>query len=98
MKMKIIALIAVGFSCVGQERPLVVTAGKLFDGTGAVRHNSAIVVSDGRIQAVGPKGQVRAPEGAEYVDAAGKFVMPGLIDMHFHFNVRQDPRVSPWLP
>ena len=41
---------------------------------------------DGRITAVGPSGRVAVPPGATIVNAAGKTVMPGLWDMHAHFE------------
>lgn len=43
-----------------------------------------VVVRDGRIAEVGPAGRVRVPEGATRIDAAGKFLIPGLAEMHAH--------------
>ena len=43
-----------------------------------------VVVRDGRIAEVGPAGRVRVPEGATRIDAAGKFLIPGLSEMHAH--------------
>lgn len=43
-----------------------------------------VVVQDGRIVAVGPSRSVRVPRGARRVDARGKFLMPGLSEMHAH--------------
>ena len=43
-----------------------------------------VVVSEGRIAAMGPSGEVRAPRGAEIVDGLGKFLMPGFTEMHAH--------------
>jgi len=43
-----------------------------------------IVVTDNRITAIGPSGQVRIPAGAVVRDVAGKTVMPGLVDIHAH--------------
>src|SRR5262249_42947739 len=44
-----------------------------------------IVVTDDRIAAVGPKGSVKAPEGAKVVDVAGTTIVPGFIDTHAHW-------------
>jgi len=48
--------------------------------------DGTVVVVDGRITAAGPSARVRIPEGAVVVDAKGKTVMPGLWDMHAHFE------------
>ena len=77
---------------------LVVEGGTLFDGTGAVRRDAAIVIRGTRIEEVGTAGRVTVPAGARRLDVRGKFVLPGLVDGHFHFNERSDPKVSPWLP
>jgi len=46
--------------------------------------NATIVVENGQFTAVGPSGQVMAPEGAAHVDLTGKTVMPAIIDTHKH--------------
>lgn len=43
-----------------------------------------IVVTDNRITAIGPKGKVTIPAGANVVDVTGKTIMPGLVDAHAH--------------
>ena len=43
-----------------------------------------VVVRDGRILSVGPAGRTSIPAGAQRVDGAGKYLMPGLSDMHVH--------------
>jgi imidazolonepropionase-like amidohydrolase len=69
----------------------------LIDGTGKPPvPNAALVVTDGRIVFAGPKAGIKAPAGAERIDLAGKYVMPGIIDLHVHLgNVKglvQDPK------
>ncbi len=66
--------------------PRVILGGTLIDGTGGppVR-DSAIVIDDEWIVAVGKRGEVEIPEGAELIDATGRTVLPGLIDAHMHF-------------
>jgi hypothetical protein len=46
--------------------------------------NQTVVVRDGRIAAVGPAGRVPVPAGALRVDSRGKYLMPGLAEMHGH--------------
>lgn len=46
--------------------------------------DATIVIRDGRIVEVGPSRSTRVPEGARRIDGRGKFVIPGLADMHTH--------------
>jgi imidazolonepropionase-like amidohydrolase len=48
--------------------------------------NGVVVIQDGKIRAVGPQGSVSIPSGATIVNASGKYVLPGLIDMHVHYR------------
>jgi imidazolonepropionase-like amidohydrolase len=71
----------------GEGAATVLTNFTLIDGTGApAAPNSALVLRDGRIAWVGPASQLEAPAGAETVDLAGKYVTPGLIDLHVHLG------------
>lgn len=46
-----------------------------------------VVVSDGRIAAIGASSEVGVPAGAQRIDGRGRFLIPGLVDMHVHlFN------------
>jgi imidazolonepropionase-like amidohydrolase len=53
---------------------------------GRVERDRAILVRDGRIEAVGAAGSIPVPEGALSVDGRGAWVTPGLIDMHVHMR------------
>jgi imidazolonepropionase-like amidohydrolase len=53
---------------------------------GPPRDNVTIVVQGDRITAVDPSAKSQVPAGAQVVDARGKFVMPGLWDMHVHLS------------
>jgi len=65
--------------------PLVFRGVDLFDAdAAAIRPGTTVVVSGGRITAVGPDGSVALPEGAEIVEGRGKTLLPGLWDMHVH--------------
>ncbi|RPH37217.1 amidohydrolase, partial [bacterium] len=46
--------------------------------------DATIVVDRNRIAAIGPKGSVTVPRGAKVVDVAGRYIMPGIIDVHAH--------------
>lgn len=54
---------------------------------GTIEHGS-ILIRDGKIAAVGQS--VKAPDGAQVIDAAGQYVMPGIIDCHSHIAVDGD--------
>lgn len=61
----------------------------LIDGAGGTPvANATMVVRDGRISAIG--AGVAAPAGAEVVNLAGKFVIPGLVNSHGHVNTPAD--------
>ncbi|MGC2194680.1 MAG: amidohydrolase family protein [Terriglobales bacterium] len=51
---------------------------------GGLQPDMTVVIQGDRITAVGPSGKHPAPKGAHIVDATGKFLIPGLWDMHVH--------------
>ena len=59
----------------------------LIDGTGRTPLSGAAMVIDaGRITWVGPAAQLKTPTGAESLDLSGKYVMPGIINLHGHLG------------
>jgi len=65
-----------------------IRCGTLFDATGAPPLRDALViVTDGRIAAVGPAATTPIPPGAAILDLSDRFVMPGLIDCHSHASI-----------
>ena len=52
--------------------------------------NQTIIVRDGLIETIGDSDQVNIPENAVIVDGKGKYLMPGLIDMHVHIESEND--------
>jgi imidazolonepropionase-like amidohydrolase len=48
--------------------------------------HATVVTEKGRIAAVAPMRAVRVPKGARRIDGRGKFLMPGLADMHVHLS------------
>jgi len=51
-----------------------------------VIEDGVIVVRDDRIEAVGPRGSVTVPEGAEVLDVSGRTIVPGYVDTHAHLR------------
>ena len=77
--------VAVSSQAALQTSTIVLEGAWLFAADGrAPIEDSAILVEDGRISAVGRRGTVRAPAGAARVDLTGTFVIPALIDAHSH--------------
>lgn len=68
-----------------ESRALAFTHVTVIDATGAAaRPDMTVVIAGERIAAVGES--VRIPEGARVIDAGGKFLIPGLWDMHTHLS------------
>lgn len=68
-----------------QTPPLVITHVTIIDATGAPpKPDQTVVVVAGRIHELGNSSRVRVPRGAQVLDATGKFLIPGLWDMHVH--------------
>src|SRR5580658_2280646 len=66
---------------------IALVGGTLIDGTGRDPvPDSVVVIERGRIIDAGPKSRVKIPSGAQSVDARGKTILPGLWDMHAHFE------------
>jgi imidazolonepropionase-like amidohydrolase len=64
---------------------LAIVGATLIDGTGAAAVPDAVIVIDGaKIVAVGPKAKVPVPADARQINAAGKFIVPGLMDANVH--------------
>jgi imidazolonepropionase-like amidohydrolase len=69
------------------DGPVAYVNARLIDGTGAPAVPDAVVVIDGgKILAAGPRAKVTVPAGARTIDAAGNTLVPGLWDMHAHFE------------
>jgi imidazolonepropionase-like amidohydrolase/Tol biopolymer transport system component len=49
-----------------------------------VLEDGTLVVTGNRIAAVGPRGRVSVPAGATVIDAAGRTIVPGIVDCHWH--------------
>lgn len=50
----------------------------------AAAARATVVVRDGKIAEIGPPERIRIPEGATAVDGTGKYLIPGLFEMHAH--------------
>lgn len=100
--MRILSALLLLFVWLGQLAPqssqlpsatvLAVTGVTVIDMTGALpRREMTVVISGDRIIALGTTGKVRIPRTAQVVDGRGKFLIPGLWDMHVHLLKDRTP-------
>src|SRR4029450_12978721 len=65
----------------------VIDGARILDGNGgAPIENGRLVIENGRITAVGTQSAVALPQGATLIDAAGKTIMPAMINVHAHMG------------
>ena len=85
-RMSALAEISKGISG-SRAATLAIVGGTLIDGTGAAPvPDAAVLIHNGRIVAVGPRAKVKIPRDARVVNAQSKTILPGLWDMHAHFE------------
>ncbi len=87
LELPVAAGVAIGPRAAGAAPTGVVafTGGRIITMRGdEVIENGTLVVEGNRITAVGPAGEVEVPAGAHEVDATGRTLMPGIVDVHWH--------------
>lgn len=70
----------------GPDGALVLRGGLIFDGTGVSARDGNLVIERNMVVGILDPGDEGWPENARVIDVTGKFVMPGLIDMHTHLT------------
>ncbi|MGH7751930.1 MAG: amidohydrolase family protein, partial [Gemmatimonadales bacterium] len=76
---------------------LALQGATLIDGSGGRPIEDAVIlIRDGRIEAVARVNEIEIPKGAEVIELAGKYIIPGLIDAHAHIVRWQAPRFLAW--
>jgi len=70
---------------------LAIINGKVLTITNGTIDEGVVLIENGKIKAVGK--DISVPEGAQVIDAKGKYVTPGLIDAHSHLAVFGEPSV-----
>jgi imidazolonepropionase-like amidohydrolase len=69
--------------------PILLRGATLWTATGQVLEHTDLLLQEGKIQAIG--NDLPVPPGARVIEAAGKIVTPGLVDMHSHLGVYAAP-------
>ena len=75
-----------------QSPPTLIKGATVLTGTGKKLDNADVLIVDGRISAVGVG--LQAPSGARTIDGNGRWVTPGLIDIHSHLGVYPSPSMN----
>ena len=82
-------------TCAGQTQHLAVTHVTVIDvESGRTQPDMTVVASGSRISAVVPAAGAKVPSGSRIVDGRGKFLIPGLWDMHVHMFSELPPTVQ----
>jgi imidazolonepropionase-like amidohydrolase len=77
------------------QSTLAITHVTLIDATGSAPHpDTTVLIADHRIASVGPSKAIDIPRSARVLDATGKFLIPGLADMHVHLTGSNEPAGS----
>jgi imidazolonepropionase-like amidohydrolase len=74
-------------------RPTALVGATVFDGAGGRIEHGVVLIAEGKVRAVGG-AELAIPEGFQRIDAAGKFVTPGIIDIHSHLGDYPSPGVA----
>lgn len=74
----------------GMTGSVAVVGGRVVPVEGGVVEGGTVLVEDGIITAVGTAAEVEVPDGVTVVDAAGRWVLPGLVDAHAHVGIHEE--------
>ncbi len=72
----------------------LIAGATILTGAGERIDNGSILLEGGKITAIGAAGAVDVPAGANTIDAAGKWVTPGVIDIHSHLGDYPSPSTA----
>ena len=71
--------------------PTLIVNATILTGTGVRVDNGSLLIKDGRIDRLSDGSKELRASGAEIIDAEGRWVTPGLIDVHSHLGVYANP-------
>ena len=67
-------------------QPIVVSGGTVIDASQGIDAPKDLLIEDGKIAAVETPGALKEVQGARFIDATGKWVIPGCVDLHVHLR------------
>jgi imidazolonepropionase-like amidohydrolase len=73
--------------------PTAIVGATIFDGEGGRIDNGTVLLANGKVAAIGGPG-LALPEGVTVIDGKGKWVTPGIIDVHSHLGDYPSPEVK----
>jgi imidazolonepropionase-like amidohydrolase len=76
------------------QATLAIRGAKVYPISGPPIERGVLIVANGKIVAVGEESKVKIPRGATVEDAAGKVVIPGIVDSHSHIGISPNPMAS----
>src|SRR5688572_14153079 len=82
----VVAAAVIGCAPAGENAVVIEHVTVVDPERGEARPDQSVVILNGRIRQVAPSSEVRALTGERVVDGRGKFLMPGLWDLHVHLS------------
>lgn len=89
MIQRLLLILSISLAAYSQDAgpSLAIVNGTLIDvRNGNETPNSVVIIQGEHITQVGAEGQLQIPEGAKTIDARGKWIVPGFMDMHAHVS------------
>lgn len=84
---RIVFALTLAFAAPAAAETVAISAASMVDVVSGKRvEKPLVIVTDGRISAVGTQGSLTIPEGAKRIDLGNRTLLPGLIDMHVHLT------------
>ena len=74
--------------------PVLIVNATILTGDGQRIDNGSLLMSGGRIEQVSGETPAKLDEGVEVINAGGRWVTPGLIDVHSHLGVYASPNIE----
>ena len=87
MRIAVWGALAMALAAPAAAETVAVSAATMIDVLNGTRvEKPLVIVTDGRIAAVGKQGSLAVPEGVKRIDLGNRTLLPGLIDMHVHLS------------